>query len=45
MQQSLQVRKGPGNIVSIDMSSYAGGVYYLNLSGAGINQNLKLQKL
>jgi PQQ-dependent dehydrogenase (s-GDH family) len=45
MQQSLQVRKGPGNIVSIDMSSYAGGIYYLNLNGAGINQNLKLQKL
>lgn len=45
LQNSAEVKKGPGNIFFIDMSRLAPGVYYLNVTGAGINSNTKLQKL
>ena len=45
MYNSLLVRKGVGNILNIDMTKLANGSYYLSVSGAGINQKAKLQKL
>lgn len=46
LQQTIQVRKGAINTIPINMSGLSTGMYYLNVTGAGIyNQNLKLQKL
>ena len=44
LQKSLQVRKGNVNTVSIDMSRFTAGMYFLNVSGSGVNSNIKLQK-
>ena len=44
MQNSARLRKGNNNI-TINVSKLSGGVYFLNVSGTGINQNVKLQKL
>ena len=44
MQNSIQVNKGNNNF-AINLSGLASGIYYLNVSGAGIEQNVKLQKL
>ncbi|HEX4877267.1 MAG TPA: PQQ-dependent sugar dehydrogenase [Chitinophagaceae bacterium] len=45
LQKGLIVRKGPGNNISVNISNYGRGVYYLNVTGAGINSNVKIQKL
>lgn len=45
IQKTLPVRKGPGNTTSVDMSRLVRGVYYLNISGAGLNTNVRVQKL
>lgn len=44
MRSNFQVNKGNNNF-AINLSGLAGGIYYLNVSGAGMEQNLKLQKL
>lgn len=41
----MQVRKGNGNSFSISMDKFAAGVYYLKVTGVGINQKIKIQKL
>jgi len=41
----VQVRKGNGNSFAINMDKFAAGVYYLKVTGAGINQKIKIQKL
>jgi trimeric autotransporter adhesin len=45
IQKTLQVRKGVVNTIFVDMSRLSTGMYYLNVTGAGINSNTKLQKL
>jgi hypothetical protein len=45
LQKSVQVRKGAVNTISVDMGKLSTGVYYLNVTGAGMNSNTKLQKL
>ncbi len=45
MQSSTHVIKGNGNNISISMDKLATGSYYLSVSGAGIEQKIKLQKL
>jgi glucose/arabinose dehydrogenase len=45
LQKSMQVRKGAVNSISVDMSKLSTGMYYLNVTGAGMNSNTKLQKL
>ena len=44
LQKSLQVRKGAANTIFVDMGKFSTGVYYLNVTGAGMNSNTKLQK-
>ena len=44
MQHSVRLRKGNNNI-KINVSKLSRGMYFLNVSGTGINQNVKLQKL
>jgi hypothetical protein len=44
MQNTINVNKGNNNF-AINLSGLAGGIYYLNVTGAGIDQNVKLQKL
>ncbi|HEY6505231.1 MAG TPA: PQQ-dependent sugar dehydrogenase [Chitinophagaceae bacterium] len=44
MQSSMTLRKGNNNVM-ININKLAGGIYYLNITGAGIDQNIKLQKL
>lgn len=44
-QESAQVKKGGGNIITINMDKLAAGVYYIKLSGAGMEENVKIQKL
>jgi len=44
MQNNLQLKPG-ANSLSLDMTRLAAGIYYLNVSGPGINQKVKLQKL
>jgi len=45
IRQSEKVHKGEGNTITIDMGRLSSGTYYLELSGAGIDKNIKLQKL
>ncbi len=45
MQNSIHVKKGDINTIILDMKNYSAGSYYLNVTGAGINNNMKLQKL
>jgi glucose/arabinose dehydrogenase len=45
LQNSEHVRKGNGNIFIINMNKLSRGSYYLSISGAGIDQKVKLQKL
>ena len=45
LQKTLQVKKGAVNTISIDMSRLSTGMYYLSVTGAGMNNNTKLQKL
>lgn len=44
-QNFMQVRKGSGNSFTINMDKFAAGVYYLKVTGAGIDQKIKIQKL
>ena len=44
LQNSVQLRTGNNNW-SIDISKLAPGAYYLSISGSGIDQKIKLQKL
>lgn len=44
MQNNLQLKPG-ANSLSLDMTRLAAGIYYLNVSGPGISQKVKLQKL
>ncbi len=41
----MQVRKGNGNSFTINMDKFAAGVYYLKVTGNGIDQKIKIQKL
>ncbi|MFN8289283.1 MAG: PQQ-dependent sugar dehydrogenase [Chitinophagaceae bacterium] len=43
-QGSLIVKKGVPQVFSIDMSNMPAAVYSLNVTGAGMNTNVKLQK-
>jgi trimeric autotransporter adhesin len=45
IQKTVSVRKGAINTIFVDMSRLSTGMYYLNVTGAGINSNTKLQKL
>lgn len=44
MQNVSALKKGNNSLI-IHIQKLLGGLYYFNLSGAGLNQNLKLQKL
>jgi trimeric autotransporter adhesin len=44
MQSSMQLKKGNNNVM-IDINKLAGGLYYISVTGAGIDQNIKVQKL
>jgi hypothetical protein len=44
LQSSTQLKKGRNNVV-ININKFSAGIYYLSVSGAGIDQNIKLQKL
>lgn len=44
MQNTIHLKKG-NNSMTINLRSLADGLYYLSVSGAGIDQNVKLQKL
>jgi trimeric autotransporter adhesin len=44
MQSTSQLRKGRNNIV-INLDKLSSGTYYLRVSGAGIDQNVRMQKL
>ena len=45
LQSSEYVRKGNGNNFTLNMSKLSRGSYYLSVSGEGIDQKVKLQKL
>jgi PQQ-dependent dehydrogenase (s-GDH family) len=45
LQNSILLRKGSGNIFSVDMNKLSTGAYYLKVTGEGIDQQVKLQKL
>jgi hypothetical protein len=40
-----EVKKGEGNQFTVNMSRLSAGTYYLSLTGAGNNQEAKVQKL
>lgn len=42
---SVQVRKGNANTFYLDMKKISSGPYYLQVSGTGLDQRIKLQKL
>jgi trimeric autotransporter adhesin len=44
LQNTYLLRQGNNNL-QIDISRLSGGVYYLTVSGAGVDQKVKLQKL
>jgi PQQ-dependent dehydrogenase (s-GDH family) len=44
LQSSSQLKKGRNNLV-INVSKLSAGLYYLSVSGAGVDQQVKLQKL
>ena len=44
MKNTVHIRRGNNNI-TINAGGLKNGMYYLHVSGAGINQNLKLQKM
>jgi len=44
MHNMIHLRKGNNNI-TINVGNLSGGLYFLNVSGMGISQNVKLQKL
>lgn len=44
MQSSVTLKKG-NNSMNVNIDKLAAGIYYLNVAGNGIDQNVKLQKL
>ncbi len=44
MQNIIAIKKGNNNL-AINVSGLSAGIYYLNVTGAGIDQHVKLQKL
>jgi hypothetical protein len=44
LRQHVNIHKG-NNTILLNVSGLKNGLYYLHISGAGINQDLKLQKL
>ena len=44
LKNSLQSRKGNVNTVALNLDGLSSGVYYLHVNGAGMNQNVKVQK-
>ncbi len=44
LQNTVSVRKGITNTLYIDMRNLSSGMYFLNVTGAGLNKNLKVQK-
>lgn len=44
LQNNVDVRKGRNNIV-INIDKLSAGIYYLSVSGGGVDQKVKLQKL
>jgi PQQ-dependent dehydrogenase (s-GDH family) len=44
LQNTAQLKKGRNNMV-ININKLSAGIYYLSVSGAGIDQKVKLQKL
>ncbi|HKZ68345.1 MAG TPA: PQQ-dependent sugar dehydrogenase, partial [Chitinophagaceae bacterium] len=44
MQNAIHIKKG-SNKLTINIGSLSSGLYYLNIAGAGIDQNMKIQKL
>ena len=45
LQSSEHIKRGSGNSFTINMNKLSGGSYYLSVSGTGIDQKVKLQKL
>ena len=45
LKGSENVKKGPGNNFTINMNKLSAGTYNLSVTGAGIDQNVKMQKL
>jgi len=45
LKGSENVKKGSGNNFTINMNKLSAGTYNLNVTGAGIDQNEKIQKL
>ena len=45
LMNSVQVRKGAMNNMSIDMSKMMSGAYYLQVKGAGLDEKINIQKL
>ena len=45
LKGSENVKKGAGNNFTINMNRLSAGTYNLNVTGAGIDQNVKMQKL
>ncbi|HKB44249.1 MAG TPA: PQQ-dependent sugar dehydrogenase, partial [Chitinophagaceae bacterium] len=45
LQNSEHVKRGNGNSFTINMNKLSRGSYYLSVSGTGIDQKVKLQKL
>lgn len=44
MHNTIHLRRGNNN-VTLNVGGLAGGLYFLHVTGMGINQNMKLQKL
>jgi hypothetical protein len=44
LQSTVQLKTGRNNMV-LNLNKLSAGIYYLSVSGAGIDQNVKLQKL
>ena len=44
MHNTIHLRKG-NNSITLNIGNLSGGLYFLNVSGAGISENIKLQKL
>jgi len=44
LQNTLSLKKGR-NTMAININTLSAGIYYLSVSGAGIDQKVKLQKL
>ena len=45
LSKSVNVKKSNASTVSLDLSKLASGIYFLKVTGAGLNSNTKVQKL